>query len=198
MIPAGVCLISQSSERGNLPIVRRPNLHFDSPCPLVSKRPKILSRDSQDVARPRLLRHPPQPPPILILPIVSPASYLQCSSHFPPTLLYAIFVFLSRSHPVARELIVLPSRPPTLITIHPSVPASILTHHSRRSPESTAPRVIGTLLGIRSESGEVDVRSSFAVPHSEGEDQIELDMPFHEAMVDLLSKNGAKESIVGW
>jgi translation initiation factor 3 subunit F len=44
----------------------------------------------------------------------------------------------------------------------------------------------------------VDVRSSFAVPHSEGEDQIELDMPFHEAMVDLLSKNGAKESIVGW
>ncbi len=42
------------------------------------------------------------------------------------------------------------------------------------------------------------MRSSFAVPHSEGEDQIELDMPFHEAMVDLLSKNGAKESIVGW
>ena len=42
------------------------------------------------------------------------------------------------------------------------------------------------------------MRSSFAVPHSEGEDQIALDMPFHQAMVDLLSRNGAKESIVGW
>ena len=42
------------------------------------------------------------------------------------------------------------------------------------------------------------MRSSFAVPHSEGEDQVALDMPFHQAMVDLLLKNGAKESIVGW
>ena len=59
--------------------------------------------------------------------------------------------------------------------------------------------MIGTLLGTRSESGgEVDIRSSFAVPHSEGEDQIALDMPFHQAMVDLLAKTGVKESIVGW
>ncbi len=90
------------------------------------------------------------------------------------------------------------SRPPVLVTIHPSVLVSILTHHTRRSPDSTAPRVIGTLLGTRAESGEVDIRSSFAVPHSEGEDQIALDMPFHQAMVDLLSRNGAKEQIVGW
>lgn len=90
-------------------------------------------------------------------------------------------------------------RPPALITVHPSVIASILTHHQRRPADSTAPRVIGTLLGVRSENGqEIDVRSSFAVPHSEGEEQVALDMPFQQGMMELLSKNGIKESIVGW
>lgn len=44
----------------------------------------------------------------------------------------------------------------------------------------------------------MDVRSSFAVPHSEGEDQVAIDMPFHQGMMELLAKNGIKESIVGW
>lgn len=100
-------------------------------------------------------------------------------------------------------------RPPTLITVHPSVIASILTHHSRRpdgteggeSNENAAPtpRVIGTLMGSRSENGqEIDVRSCFAVPHKEDENQIAVDMPFQQGMVQLLAKNGAKEQIVGW
>jgi translation initiation factor 3 subunit F len=91
------------------------------------------------------------------------------------------------------------SRHPSAINVHPSVLASILTHHSRRPAESTAPRVIGTLLGSRSASGqEIEVRSSFAVPHSEDENQIALDMPFHQAMVDLINETGTKEQIVGW
>lgn len=54
-------------------------------------------------------------------------------------------------------------------------------------------------MGTRSESGqEIDVRSCFAVPHSENEDQIAVDMPFQQGMQDLLSKNGTKEQIVGW
>lgn len=54
-------------------------------------------------------------------------------------------------------------------------------------------------MGTRSEAGtEITIRSSFAVPHSEDEDKIALDMPFHQAMVELLAKNGAKEQIVGW
>ncbi|WVR04260.1 eukaryotic translation initiation factor 3 subunit F [Kwoniella sp. DSM 27419] len=91
-------------------------------------------------------------------------------------------------------------RPPTLITVHPSVVASILTHHSRRPTEAdSASRVIGTLMGTRSENGqEVDVRSCFAVPHKEDENQIAVDMPFQQGMVQLLSKTGVKESIVGW
>jgi translation initiation factor 3 subunit F len=91
------------------------------------------------------------------------------------------------------------SRTPTKITVHPSVAAAILTHHGRRPEESTAPRVIGTLMGTRSDDGqEIDVRSCFAVPHSENEDQIAVDMPFQQGMMDLLSKNGTKEQIVGW
>jgi translation initiation factor 3 subunit F len=54
-------------------------------------------------------------------------------------------------------------------------------------------------MGVRSENGqEVDVRSCFAVPHSENEDQIAVDMPFQQGMVELLAKGGAKEQIVGW
>lgn len=96
-------------------------------------------------------------------------------------------------------MLIHPSRSPTLINVHPSVIASILTHHSRRPEDSDAPRVIGTLMGTRSESGqEIDVRSCFAVPHSETKEQIAVDMPFQQAMQDLLNKNGTKEQIVGW
>ncbi|KAK8846575.1 eukaryotic translation initiation factor 3 subunit F [Kwoniella newhampshirensis] len=91
-------------------------------------------------------------------------------------------------------------RAPNLITVHPSVIASILTHHSRRPTEAdSSPRVIGTLMGTRSDNGqEIDVRACFAVPHKEDEQQIAVDMPFQQGMVQLLAKNGAKESIVGW
>jgi len=54
-------------------------------------------------------------------------------------------------------------------------------------------------MGLRSENGlEIEVRSCFAVTHSEDEDKVSLDMPFHKSMVELLSKNGSKEVIVGW
>jgi translation initiation factor 3 subunit F len=54
-------------------------------------------------------------------------------------------------------------------------------------------------MGTRSESGqEIDVRSCFAVPHSETKEQIAVDMPFQQAMQDLLNRNGTKEQIVGW
>ncbi|WVQ97508.1 eukaryotic translation initiation factor 3 subunit F [Kwoniella sp. CBS 9459] len=91
-------------------------------------------------------------------------------------------------------------RPPTLITVHPSVVASILTHHSRRPTEAdSSSRVIGTLMGSRSDNGqEIDVRACFAVPHKEDENQIAVDMPFQQGMVQLLGKTGVKESIVGW
>lgn len=90
------------------------------------------------------------------------------------------------------------SRTPSKITVHPSVLASILTHH-QRNHDPSVPRVIGTLLGIRSDTGsDVEVRSSFAVPHTESADAAALDMPYNEGMAKLLNKNGSKEVIVGW
>lgn len=93
------------------------------------------------------------------------------------------------------------SRAPTSITVHPSVVASILTHHTRRNASH---RVIGTLLGLRSETGaEIEVRTAFAVPHSENESQCAVDMAFQQGMADLLArgqggKGEGKEVVVGW
>lgn len=54
-------------------------------------------------------------------------------------------------------------------------------------------------MGTRSESGqEIDVRSSFAVPHAENEDQIAVDGNFQQEMQKLVNQTGTKEQIVGW
>jgi translation initiation factor 3 subunit F len=59
----------------------------------------------------------------------------------------------------------------TLVTsIEPVVLFSILDHALRRNPNQK--RVIGTLLGIRSDDGtEIEIRNSFAVPHNESSEQ---------------------------
>jgi translation initiation factor 3 subunit F len=87
------------------------------------------------------------------------------------------------------------SRPPTTVTIHPVALFSILDHYLRRTDEQ--PRVIGTLLGVRTES-EVQVRSSFAVLHSETSEQVAVDMEYHRTMYELHHKVHPKEVIVGW
>ncbi|KAF7981685.1 hypothetical protein HWV62_32242 [Athelia sp. TMB] len=92
---------------------------------------------------------------------------------------------------------ILPGRAPTSITIHPVALFSILDHYLRR--KSDQPRVIGTLLGVRSESDStVEVRSAFAVLHSETSEQVAVDMEYHRAMWDLHHKVNPKEVIVGW
>jgi len=52
--------------------------------------------------------------------------------------------------------------------IHPVVVMSILDHYARKSKNGE--RVIGTLLGLTTAEGIVEIRSSFPVPHSEGEE----------------------------
>lgn len=73
---------------------------------------------------------------------------------------------------------------------------SILDHSLRRNADQE--RVIGTLLGTRSEDGEVEVRSAFAVGHSEAEDQVEVDMEYHKQMLALHLKANPREVLVGW
>ncbi|KAJ2713485.1 hypothetical protein H4R19_002225 [Coemansia spiralis] len=81
--------------------------------------------------------------------------------------------------------------------IHPVVMFSILDHFLRRNESQE--RVIGTLLGVRSEDGRVvEIRSSFAVPHFETEEEIQVDMEHHGAMSALHRRANAREQIVGW
>ncbi|KAI0050555.1 Mov34-domain-containing protein [Auriscalpium vulgare] len=89
------------------------------------------------------------------------------------------------------------NRPPSSVTIHPAALFSILDHYLRRT--DTQERVIGTLLGLRSENDDsVDVRGSFAVLHSETDEQVAVDMEYHRAMYELNQRISPKEVIVGW
>ncbi|KAG7447573.1 eukaryotic translation initiation factor 3 [Guyanagaster necrorhizus] len=84
---------------------------------------------------------------------------------------------------------------PTSVTIHPVALFSILDHYLRRTDNQN--RVLGTLLGTRTDT-RVEVRSSFAVLHSESSEQMAVDMDYHRTMYDLHHKVNSKEVIVGW
>ena len=73
---------------------------------------------------------------------------------------------------------------------------SILDHYLRRTDKQE--RVIGTLLGSRSDTGEIEVRTAFAVLHSETAEQVAVDMEYHHTMYELHHKVNPKEVIVGW
>lgn len=74
---------------------------------------------------------------------------------------------------------------------------SILDHSLRRNPDQE--RVIGTLLGVRSEDGqEVEIRNCFAVGHTETQEQVEVDMDYQKQMLSLHLKANPKEVLVGW
>ncbi|KAL1924581.1 uncharacterized protein VTP21DRAFT_4235 [Calcarisporiella thermophila] len=82
-------------------------------------------------------------------------------------------------------------------TVNPVVFFTILDHYLRRNDNQE--RVIGTLLGVRSEDGsEVEIRNCFPIPHKESPDQVEVDMEYHHTMYELHHKVNPKEVIVGW
>jgi len=59
--------------------------------------------------------------------------------------------------------------------------------------------VIGTLVGTNND-GIVEIKNSFPVPHTEGEEgeQVTVDMAFHRNMLKLHHQIAPKEVIVGW
>ncbi|KAN0084682.1 JAB1/Mov34/MPN/PAD-1 ubiquitin protease domain containing protein [Elaphomyces granulatus] len=86
---------------------------------------------------------------------------------------------------------------PLNVIIQPQAIFSILDHSLRRNADQD--RVIGTLLGTRSEDGtEVEIRSCFAVGHTETTDQVEVDMEYQKQMLALYLKANPKEVLVGW
>jgi translation initiation factor 3 subunit F len=65
----------------------------------------------------------------------------------------------------------LSSQSPLTASIEPVVLFSILDHALRRNANQK--RVIGTMLGIRSDDGtEIEIRNCFAVPHNESTEQV--------------------------
>lgn len=72
-----------------------------------------------------------------------------------------------------------------------------MDHYLRRTDAQE--RVIGTLLGTRSDGGAiVDVRTAFAVLHSETDEMVAVDKEYHRTMFDLCHKVNSREVIVGW
>lgn len=89
------------------------------------------------------------------------------------------------------------STTPISVTIQPQALFSILDHASRRPQDQD--RVIGTLLGVRSEDGsEVEIRNCYAVPHTETQEQVEVDMDYQKNMLNLHLRAAPKEVLVGW
>ncbi|KAI8855099.1 eukaryotic translation initiation factor 3 subunit F [Chytridium lagenaria] len=83
-------------------------------------------------------------------------------------------------------------------TVGPVVLFSVLDHYIRR-PDEDNPRVIGALLGVRSEDGaEIEIRNSFPLSHTETEDSVTIDGDYLQQMYSLHQRVNSKEVIVGW
>ncbi|XVE69370.1 hypothetical protein DITRI_Ditri09bG0146800 [Diplodiscus trichospermus] len=80
--------------------------------------------------------------------------------------------------------------------VHPLVIFNICDCYVRRPDQ--AERVIGTLLGSVLPDGAVDIRNSYAVPHTESSEQVALDIEYHHNMLVSHQKVNPKEVIVGW
>ncbi|KIJ56987.1 hypothetical protein M422DRAFT_23122 [Sphaerobolus stellatus SS14] len=87
-------------------------------------------------------------------------------------------------------------RTPSNVTVHPVALFAILDHYLRR--KDSQERVIGTLLGTRTDNGEVEIKNAFAVLHSETAEQVAVDMDYHRTMYELHHKVNPRETIVGW
>ncbi|EOY17890.1 Eukaryotic translation initiation factor 3 subunit F isoform 1 [Theobroma cacao] len=80
--------------------------------------------------------------------------------------------------------------------VRPLVIFNICDCYVRRPDQ--AERVIGTLLGSVLPDGTVDIRNSYAVPHTESSEQVALDIEYHHNMLVSHQKVNPKEVIVGW
>ena len=71
------------------------------------------------------------------------------------------------------------------INIHPVALFSITDAYERRSDVNS--RVIGTLLGY-TDSRDIHVTNSFAVPHTENETEVFMSIEFNQMMLNLNGK----------
>jgi translation initiation factor 3 subunit F len=102
---------------------------------------------------------------------------------------------------LARQAATIPGAPtissPSNVVIQAQALFQILDHALRR--KAGQQRVIGTLLGVRSDDGtEVEIRSAYGVPHDETEDQVIVGMEHNKSMYQLHRKASPKDVILGW
>ncbi|PFH51315.1 hypothetical protein AMATHDRAFT_142832 [Amanita thiersii Skay4041] len=87
-------------------------------------------------------------------------------------------------------------RTPSQVLIHPVALFSILDHYLRRTDDQG--RVIGTLLGTRTDGDTIEVHTAFAMLHTETSEQVAVDAEYLKVMYDLCHKVNPREVIVGW
>ena len=80
------------------------------------------------------------------------------------------------------------------VAVHPVAIFTMCDAYVRRNEGQG--RVIGTLLGTVSD-GVVEIKNCFAVPHSESDDQVAVDVVHHQTMAELQKKVNSHERIVG-
>ncbi|KAI5949123.1 hypothetical protein KGF57_004953 [Candida theae] len=85
---------------------------------------------------------------------------------------------------------------PANVKIHASALLTILEIVAKQVLNK---RIIGTLLGIRSDNGlEVEIRDAFIVPCDETGDSIAIEDQAHKSLFHLYKKSHPKESVLGW
>jgi len=80
--------------------------------------------------------------------------------------------------------------------VHPVAVLKILDAYVRR-PQGHA-RIIGTLLGWKSEGSIVDITDSFPVVHRDVDDTVLLDQEYQKQMLLLRQRVSPREEVVGW
>ncbi|KAJ2903201.1 hypothetical protein MKZ38_010237 [Zalerion maritima] len=104
--------------------------------------------------------------------------------------------FIHMSRPLAPTPMMHSNIAPLNVKIQPQAVMSILDAKSRHLGPS---RAIGALIGVRSEDGgEVTVTQTFAIPHTETEDQVEVDVDYQKQVLAMTLKASPREHLLGW
>ena len=103
---------------------------------------------------------------------------------------------------VVRPTVSAPAAPSTTgathVKIHTPALLQILEIVAKQALEENK-RIIGTLLGIRSDDGsEVEIRDAFMVPCDETGDSVSIEEHTHKTMYQLYKKAHPKELVLGW
>lgn len=86
---------------------------------------------------------------------------------------------------------------PSKVSVDAQALYQILSHSVRRKENQK--RVIGTLMGTRSDDGnEVEVKSAYIVPISETEDTVNVNIEYHREMAYLIRRASPDYNILGW